>query len=234
VQVGVPSSQYDPTRLLNIGTNRWSVKPRSASRRRSAAGRSKARQASPSTATTPTSSAARRAPQDPLIALQGHAIYSFASGIWTSLDVTYFTGGRSTIDGVLKNDLQQNWRARRDARLADRPPQLDQVRCEQRRVRRAPETISTCSRSRGSIAGAAGCERGSATSMTPRIAHSLDHPRETRHEEETVTGCLILIAMVLGIVIGYMIFVSYPTRRPRARSPATSRSSRTCSCASSR
>src|SRR6185369_10763470 len=48
--------------------------------------------------------------QDPLYALQGHAIHSFRSGIWASLDLTYFAGGRSTIDGVAKNDLQQNWR----------------------------------------------------------------------------------------------------------------------------
>jgi hypothetical protein len=43
-------------------------------------------------------------------ALQGHVIHSFRSGIWGSLDVTYFTGGRSSIDGANKNDLQQNWR----------------------------------------------------------------------------------------------------------------------------
>ena len=42
---------------------------------------------------------------------------------------------------------------------------------------------------------------------------------------------LILAAMVLGIVVGYMIFMSASrTRRPRRRSPATSRSCRTCSC----
>jgi hypothetical protein len=48
--------------------------------------------------------------QDPLYSLQGHVIYSFRSGAWTSFDATYFAGGRSAIDGALKNDLQQNWR----------------------------------------------------------------------------------------------------------------------------
>ena len=48
--------------------------------------------------------------QDPLYSFQGHVIYSFRSGIWASLDVTYFTGGRTTINGARNNDLQENWR----------------------------------------------------------------------------------------------------------------------------
>jgi hypothetical protein len=37
-------------------------------------------------------------------------IYSFGSGVWGSLDGTYFAGGRTTLDDTLMNDLQQNWR----------------------------------------------------------------------------------------------------------------------------
>ena len=48
--------------------------------------------------------------QDPLYALQGHVIYSFPSGVWGALDAIYFAGGRTTVDGVLNSDLQQNWR----------------------------------------------------------------------------------------------------------------------------
>ncbi len=48
--------------------------------------------------------------QDPLYSVQGHAIYAFRSGIWASFDATYFTGGRTTLNGVLGSDLQQNWR----------------------------------------------------------------------------------------------------------------------------
>jgi hypothetical protein len=42
--------------------------------------------------------------------LQGHAIYTFPSGIWASVDATYFAGGRTTLNGTLNSDLQQNWR----------------------------------------------------------------------------------------------------------------------------
>ena len=42
----------------------------------------------------------------------------------------------------------------------------------------------------------------------------------------------ILIAMVLGIIVGYMIFTQLPGQEDRRRrSPATSRSCPTCSCA---
>ena len=45
-----------------------------------------------------------------IYSMQGHVIYGWRSGIWGSLDVTYFTGGRTTVNGTLNEDLQQNWR----------------------------------------------------------------------------------------------------------------------------
>jgi len=48
--------------------------------------------------------------QDPIYSLQGHVLYHFRSGIWAALDITYYTGGRTTIDGVEGNDLQKNVR----------------------------------------------------------------------------------------------------------------------------
>jgi len=37
-------------------------------------------------------------------------IYNFAGGIWASLDATVYAGGRTTLNGTLNSDLQQNWR----------------------------------------------------------------------------------------------------------------------------
>ena len=51
-----------------------------------------------------------RRSQDPIYSTQVHAIYSTHSGLWASLDATYFTGGRTTLNGVPNDDLQQNWR----------------------------------------------------------------------------------------------------------------------------
>ena len=48
--------------------------------------------------------------QDPIGALQLHAIYTFRPRLWLALDGTYYTGGRTTINGTANYDLQQNSR----------------------------------------------------------------------------------------------------------------------------
>ena len=110
-QVLVPAGQYDRTKLVNIGTHRWYFKPE--------VGLSKAvgpwtleAQAAVTFFTTNNDFFNRnRRAQDPLYSLQAHAIYTFPRGIWTSLDATYFAGGRTTLNGTLDANLQQNWRA---------------------------------------------------------------------------------------------------------------------------
>jgi hypothetical protein len=110
LQVSAPAGQYDSAKLVNIGTNRWSFKPE--------IGVSKAlgpltleftAGVTLFTANTDFYNGNRRT-QDPLYSLQSHAIYNFRSGIWASVDATYFAGGRSTLNETLENDLQQNWR----------------------------------------------------------------------------------------------------------------------------
>ncbi len=110
LQVSAPAGQYDPAKLVNIGTNRWFFKPE--------IGVSKAwgkftlefkGSATFFTTNTDFFNGNRRA-QDPVYSVQANAIYNFPRGIWASLDATYFAGGRSTLNGELNQDLQQNWR----------------------------------------------------------------------------------------------------------------------------
>ncbi len=110
LQVLAPWSQYDSSRLVNIGTNRWSFKPE--------VGISKAIRQWTLEATAAVTFYTDNddfygdttRSQDPLYALQWHTIYGFRSGVWASLDATWFAGGRTTIDDTRKADLQQNWR----------------------------------------------------------------------------------------------------------------------------
>jgi hypothetical protein len=110
LQVSAPVGQYDETRLINLGTNRWSFKPEVGASK--ALGRWTLEGTAAVTLYTDNDDfyQGHTRSQDPLYSLQGHVIYGFRSGIWGSLDGTYFSGGRTTIDDVLNNDLQQNWR----------------------------------------------------------------------------------------------------------------------------
>ncbi|HQR25033.1 MAG TPA: transporter, partial [Steroidobacteraceae bacterium] len=110
LQVSVPVGQYDDTRLVNIGTNRWWFKP--------SIGVSKALDPwileTGVAVTLYTDNddfhGGHTRSQDPLYSLEWHVIRSFGKGIWASLDGNFYTGGSTTIDGVAKHDLQRNWR----------------------------------------------------------------------------------------------------------------------------
>ena len=110
LRVSAPWSQYDPSRLVNIGTNRWSFKPEIGISK--AVGPWTVEMQAAATIYTDNHDffGGNTFSQDPLYSVQGHVIYAFRSGIWVSLDATYFTGARTTVNGVLNNDLQQNWR----------------------------------------------------------------------------------------------------------------------------
>jgi len=110
LRVVAPWSQYDDTKLVNIGTNRWSFKPELGISK--AIGPWTLEAAAGATFYTDNNEFfnGNRLTQDPIYSLQGHVIYGFRSGIWASVTGTYFTGGRTTVNGVLNGDLQQNWR----------------------------------------------------------------------------------------------------------------------------
>ncbi len=110
LQVSAPGGQYDSSKLLNIGTNRWSVKPE--------VGISKALGPVTLELTTAVTFytengnflSGRTLEQDPIYSVQGHLTYNFGRGVWGALDGTYYTGGRTTLDGVRGDDLQENTR----------------------------------------------------------------------------------------------------------------------------
>jgi hypothetical protein len=110
VQVSVPVGQYDSSRVVNLGTNRWSFRPELGISK--ALGPLTLELAAGATFFTDNTNffGGHVRAQDPIYGLQGHVIYSLRSGIWVSADVTYFTGGRTAIDGQQNNDLLRNWR----------------------------------------------------------------------------------------------------------------------------
>jgi hypothetical protein len=111
LRVSAPFSQYDNGRLVNIGTNRWSFKPEIGISKTTGPWTLEITAAVTFFTVNDDFFGGNRREQAPLYSTQAHAIYGFRGGSWLSVDATYFAGGRTTFNGVLKADLQQNWRA---------------------------------------------------------------------------------------------------------------------------
>jgi hypothetical protein len=108
--VSPPGGQYDSSKLVNIGTNRWSIKPEIGISK--ALGPFIAELAAGVFVFTDNDEPflANTQEQAPIYAFQGHLIYSIGPGVWMALDANYYTGGRITRDGKVADNLQQNWR----------------------------------------------------------------------------------------------------------------------------
>lgn len=110
LSLSAPLGQYDSGRLVNIGTNRWAFKPEVGLSR--ALGRWTLEGTAGVIFYTSNENfmGGKTRSQDPIYSFQGHLIYNFPSGIWAALNATYYTGGRTSVDGEEGDDLQRNWR----------------------------------------------------------------------------------------------------------------------------
>jgi hypothetical protein len=97
--VTAPLGQYDSDKLVNIGTNRWSVKPELGISKTLGAFTLEVDTSVTFYTTNDDFFGGRTLERDPLYAVQGHVIYHTRWGIWAAVDATYYTGGRTTIDG---------------------------------------------------------------------------------------------------------------------------------------
>jgi len=111
LQVSAPLGQYDDTKLLNLGNNRWSFRPE--------LGISKAwgqwsLEVAPSVTfftANPDFFNGKKFEQASLYLVRTSLIYSFDSGTWISLDGSYFRGLRTTVNGDKGDNEQENVRA---------------------------------------------------------------------------------------------------------------------------
>ena len=110
LRVTAPSGQYYSSRFVNIGTNRWSFAPELGFSKR--LGPWNLEGAPSVTFFTDNNEwlGTKSRHQDPLFSVQGHLIYNFNRKLWAALDSTYYTGGRTSVNGGLDNDLQRNSR----------------------------------------------------------------------------------------------------------------------------
>ena len=110
VQVTAPWGQYDASKAVNLGTNRWSIKPD--------IGFSKAFAPFTIDLTAGVTLFSRNddyfggqaLDQAPLYSAQVNLSYDFGRGIWAALGATLYRGGRTTVDDAPKDNTLSNSR----------------------------------------------------------------------------------------------------------------------------
>jgi len=123
-KVTAPTGQYDPTKLLNYGSNRWSFKPEVGLSRRwghwvldtyggvwfftTNQEFFSHNEFNPGTATQS---------ESPVGSFEGHFSYDMKPRLWASLDGNFWFGGKTSINGV-QNQLSQQRNSRIGGTLA--------------------------------------------------------------------------------------------------------------------
>jgi hypothetical protein len=111
IEVTAPGGQYDASKLINLGTNRWSIKPELGVSKRM--GPVTLELASGIRFYTDNDEylGGKLRSQDPVYSVQSHLIYHITHGIWVAADATFYTGGQSRVDGYKNDDNLENTRA---------------------------------------------------------------------------------------------------------------------------
>ena len=109
--VTAPTGRYNADKILNLGSDRWSLKPEVALSHPFGPGQKWQLDAYANGYfyTDNTSYRGRGIlRQEPLAGLEGHISYSFNDSLWVSLDTRYSFRGATFVDGVDQNNSQQN------------------------------------------------------------------------------------------------------------------------------
>ena len=105
-----PLGAYDSDNLINIGTNRWTFAPGFGISRALGKWTLEASAAAAFYTNNNDFDNGKTRQQDAIYSTQLHVTYAFPRNIWVAISATYFAGGRTTVEGITNNDLQQNWR----------------------------------------------------------------------------------------------------------------------------
>ncbi len=108
--IAMPTGQYSSSKLINFGGNRWGFKPELGYSSIHGRWFFEAAVGVWLFTTNGNGFGGTTIRQDPIGSLQGHLSYNFARGPWLALALNYFTGGRTSVDGQDRDDLQRNSR----------------------------------------------------------------------------------------------------------------------------
>jgi hypothetical protein len=108
--VGLPLGEYDDTKLINLGSNRFAFKPEFGLSR--ALGKWTLEVYGGVWLFTDNEAfyGGKTREQDPLGSAQIHVLYTFRPRLWIAVDGNYYSGGTTTVDGRRNLDFQKNSR----------------------------------------------------------------------------------------------------------------------------
>ena len=110
LQLGLPVGDYDPARLVNIGTNRLSAKLDVGISKNLTKWLLEVSLAETFYDDNGDFFGGRVREQEPITSLQGHAVYRFASGAWLAADATRYHGGQTSTGGLSNPNRQSGTR----------------------------------------------------------------------------------------------------------------------------
>jgi hypothetical protein len=110
LSIEAPAGQYDPNKLINIGTNRWAFKPELGVSQPIGRWFVEGYAGVWLFAENSQWLGNNHRQQDPIESLQGHVSYTFRPRLWLAGDATYYSGGRTTVNGTRNANQQANSR----------------------------------------------------------------------------------------------------------------------------
>ena len=110
ILVNIPLGQYDPVKLINLGTNRWAVKPELGFSHPEGNWTFEIYAGVWLFEANDEYFGDKVRRQDPLQSYQAHIVYQVRQHFWLAFDYTYFSGGESSLNGVVQHDRQSNSR----------------------------------------------------------------------------------------------------------------------------
>lgn len=111
IMIVAPTGQYDPQRIVNLGTNRWAFKPEAAIIRNVGAWMFEIYGGVWLFTDNDDYVNGQVRSQKPLASAQFSLRRTFRPGLWISANINYYTGGRTNVGGLFKQDFQANSRA---------------------------------------------------------------------------------------------------------------------------
>lgn len=105
-----PLGQYDPSRLINIGSNRWAFKPELGLSYPAGRWLLELYGGVWLFADNHNFFGGQLREQNPIGSVQAHVSYAFRPRLWLAADGVYYLGGRTIVNGEYKADLQKNSR----------------------------------------------------------------------------------------------------------------------------